>query len=92
MTRQNMNKIELLNYAKGFPQDPPFIWIIFERNEAGEVVVIDSFLLPAGINHDVICTSCRNGGTTEFWKTIDEKPFIEATKKRLISESEKNTL
>jgi hypothetical protein len=85
MTLQKMNKNDLLNYAKGLPQEPPFIWIIFERNEDGEVVVTSSFLLPTGIKHDVICTSSRNGGTPEFWKTIDEKPLIEAAKKRLIS-------
>jgi hypothetical protein len=82
-----MNKEELLNFAKGIQPEPQYLWIIFERNEAGEVIVIDSFLLPKGLNHNIICTSCRNGGTNEFWKTFDEKPLIEATRRRLISEN-----
>jgi hypothetical protein len=83
-----MSKVELLNFAKGEKHKPPFLFAMFDRKKAGEVVIKLPFLLPEGTKTDIIIT-VRNLKEPEFWKTYNFEPLIEAERRRLMSEMKK---
>jgi hypothetical protein len=74
----------LLNFAKGEKAPLPSIFLIIERNKAGEVIVKGANIVD-NQTQDIIFQSCLNGGTTEFWNNYDLTAIIEEVRQNLIN-------